>query len=72
MRSQIQQGIMSVFVLPTLHKLNTFGPHFTAYTGKRVTHFIFLHHFGGSHYRVMYICKYEKMPRMSVSVVLYE
>ena len=37
--------------------------------GESVTHFLFLHHFSGSHYRVMCICKYEMMSKMSVRVL---
>ena len=43
------------------------GSRITADRGKTVTHFIFLHYFGGPHYRVMCICRptREALPRMN-------
>ena len=48
----------------------TFVPRYTGDKGKPVTHFQFLHHFGGPKFRFMCNCRYETVSRMSVSVVL--
>ena len=47
-----------------------FGPRFTADRGGTVTHFQCQHPFGGLHYKMMCICRYEIVSRMSVSVLL--
>jgi hypothetical protein len=58
----------------TLFVLLVFALYFTLGRGERVTnYFLFLHHFGRPHCKIMYICKYKKISRMSVciSVVLW-
>ena len=61
-----------VFLMPNPRTLNVFGPRIMRIDAKMVTYFIFLHNFGRPHNRIIRICNYEKISRMSVclSVVL--
>ena len=65
--------VMCVFLMLIVCRLKMFGLCFTVDGGEGVSHFLFLHQFSGPHYRVMCICKYEKISSMSVcvSVVLW-
>ena len=50
--------------------VSAFGPRFIADRGEKVTHFLCLHHFGWSHYRMLCISKFQQISRMSVCIVM--
>ena len=55
-----------VIPVSTPTAIQAFVPCYTADRGGPVTHFQFMHHFGGIHFRMMYKYKVEKVSRISV------
>ena len=64
---------MFVRKVMTLFAILAFGPSFTVGRGRECDQFSFVHHVSGPYCRLMPMCKYENMSRMSVcvSVVLW-
>ena len=45
---------VTIFVMPTIRTLKAFGPRYTEDRGENETYSLFLYHFHGPHYRVVY------------------